>query len=293
VGAAALAALMNKEHAMILRSLKYAAVGAAAVALVGGFVFGRDLISYIRTGTQSMRHAVKDSVPIEFELQRARDLLEQIIPEMHANIRLIAQEEVELKSLEADVAAGERSIQEERTRLARLRDMLEINTASYQIGQRSYDRDELRTETARRLERLKEAQVILASKHRLLEGRQRSLNAAIETLESTQSRKALLHDKVMALEAQHRLVQTTAQGSGLQLDRGKMAQTEKLIGDIKTRLDVAERVLAREARFVQPLDISPLNEVDLLAEVDAFLGNPPQRTAQAQDSDRGYPLVQR
>jgi hypothetical protein len=43
-----------------------------------------------------MRGAVKDAVPIEFQIQRARDSLNDIIPEMQANIRLIAQQEVEI-----------------------------------------------------------------------------------------------------------------------------------------------------------------------------------------------------
>ena len=79
---------------MIRKAIKYGVVPVVALLLVGGLMFGSDLGSYISSSARSVRESVKDSVPTEFELQRARDLLEQIVPEMHANIRLIAQVKV-------------------------------------------------------------------------------------------------------------------------------------------------------------------------------------------------------
>lgn len=256
---------------MIFKSLKFAVAAGAAVLLLGGFVFGREMVSYVQTSANSVRTAVKDSVPVEFELQRARTMLEQIIPEMHASIRTIAQEEVELKALERDIEKAEQAIADERTRLARLREELAVDQANYRIGGRSYSRDQVRNELSNRLNRLKESEVVLASKQRMLQAREQSLTSAIETLESTKSRKALLEEKVAALESQHRLVQATATNNGIEIDDSKLAQTEKLIGDIRKRLDVAERVLAREAQFVQPMELDPIEEQDLLADVDAYL----------------------
>ena len=84
---------------MITRLVKLGVIGALGLGLAGGLLFGRDAVSYVRSTAKSLRTAVKDSVPIEFELKRASDLLDDIIPEMHANIRLIAQEEVEVAAL--------------------------------------------------------------------------------------------------------------------------------------------------------------------------------------------------
>ena len=88
---------------MILRWVKWGVMGAVGVSLLGGMLFGKDLISYARSSAKGVRAAVKDSVPIEFELRRARDLLEEIIPEMQANIRVIATEEVEIAALKGEI----------------------------------------------------------------------------------------------------------------------------------------------------------------------------------------------
>ena len=81
---------------MITKWVKRGLIGATGFVLVGGLLFGKDLASYVRSSARGVRTVVKDSVPIEFELRRARDLLEDIIPEMRANIQLIAEEEVEV-----------------------------------------------------------------------------------------------------------------------------------------------------------------------------------------------------
>ena len=89
---------------MVMKWLKRSVIVVVGLSLVGGLLFGKDVVSYVRSSAKSVQTAVKDSVPIDFELRRARDLIEEIIPEMHANIRLIAQDEVEVAALKVDIS---------------------------------------------------------------------------------------------------------------------------------------------------------------------------------------------
>ncbi len=256
---------------MIGRMIKYGVLGSAGLLVVGGLLFGRDAVSYLYSSARSVQTAVKDSVPIEFELQRARDLLEDIIPEMQANVRLIAQEEVQIATLKSDLEQSQRSLSEERVRVARLRDTLAAPRAVYTLGGREYSHQQVKEELARSFDRYKEAEVVLAGKERLLETREKSLQAAMQMLERTKGQKVRLEDQIQALDSQHRLVQAAAVGSRVQFDSSKLAQTEKLIRQIRNRLDVAERVLAHEARFVEPIAIDTIDEKDLLMQVDEHL----------------------
>jgi len=92
-----------RELAMMFKWFKYGVMAAAGSLVVGGLMFGSDLMSYLRSSARSVRQTVKDQVPVEFELKRARELIDNIIPELQANIRLIAQEEVEIAALEKDI----------------------------------------------------------------------------------------------------------------------------------------------------------------------------------------------
>ncbi len=265
---------------MLGKWIKRGVIATVGLTLVGGLLFGKDLVSYVKSSAHAVQGHVKSSVPIEFELTRARDLLDEIIPEMHANVRRIATEEVELASLKADIQASNEKLTQERARVAKLRNVVGVELASYRVGGRKYTHEQVVEDLSRRFDRVKEAEIILAGKERLLTQREATLAAAEQMLAKTRSQKSLLQDKIESLASQHRLVQAAAVGSHMEMDNSKLAQTEKLINQIKKRLDVAERVLARESEFVQPIEVSVVDEVDLLAQVDEYLYGPAEISAE-------------
>ncbi|NLE61084.1 MAG: hypothetical protein GX616_22280 [Planctomycetes bacterium] len=271
---------------MIRKAIKFGVVGLTGLGLTAGLLFGTDLGSYVWTSTKTVRTAVRDSVPVEFELQRARDLLEDIFPEMQANVGLIAKEEVEIANLRDEIQRGQSSLAEEKVRVTKLGDTLKAQRVRYVFGGLEYTHDQVKAELARAFDRYKEAEVVMAGKERLLDTRQKSLQAAMQMLERTRGEKARLEDRIAALDSQYRLVKAASTTSQVRVDNSKLAQTEKLIGDIKKRLDVAERVLAHEAKFVQPIEIDVISEKDLLAQVEEhFNGKPAQIDTAAVEAD--------
>jgi hypothetical protein len=261
---------------MCFKAVKYVVMLAAGTALAGGLLFGRDAVSYIRSSAREVRGIVKDNVPIEFQLRRARDLVSDIIPEMQANVRIIAQQEVDIESLKADIDQSRKQLADERTRVGKIRDALLTQKASYSFGDFVYTHDQLKEDLAHRFDNLKEAEVVLSGKERLLENRQKSLTAATQALDRTRSQKALLEQQIASLEGQNQLVKAASIGTDFHIDNSKLAQSEKLIAEIKQQLDVAERVLAHQAKFVQPIQIDAVNEQDLLQAVDEHLNASPK-----------------
>jgi len=276
---------------MICKMIKYGVVGSAAALVLGGLVFGTDLGSYVRSSSRSISSAVKDNVPMEFQLRRARDLLDDIIPEMHASIRAIAEQEVEIASLKGEIDESTKSVAEAKGAVAKVRDCLAKPGDTFRVGYVSYTRDELKDDLSRRFERTKEAEMVLAGKRRLLSNREKSLAAATQLFERTRGQRAMLENQIAALESQHKMVQMASVGSGVQIDHSKLAQTEQLIAQIKKQLDVAERVLAHKAKFIDPIPVSGVNEKELLSEVDSYLAGPKGQAAsqpqEAKGSDNG------
>ena len=99
---------------MSLKVLKYGGVSLFAVILVGSLIFGTDLFSYVSTSAGNVRETVRDSVPVEFELQRARDLIDEILPEIHASVNVIAEDEIEIASLEKDLDESQNQLVKDR-----------------------------------------------------------------------------------------------------------------------------------------------------------------------------------
>jgi hypothetical protein len=114
----------------------------------------------------------------------------------------------------------------------------------------------------------------LSAKQRLLENRQKSLASAEKQLEHMRARKVTLEAQVESLATQCRLVQAASTGTQVNINDGKLAQAERLIGQVRKQLDVAERVLAREAKFTGPIPVeAAVDEKELFLQVDEHFGD--------------------
>ncbi|MBW8016890.1 MAG: hypothetical protein FVQ82_11940 [Planctomycetes bacterium] len=254
----------------------------ACLSVAGTFFFGKDLVSYVKTSGKWARTVIKDSVPVEFELRRARDLLQEIIPEMHANIGLIAKEEVEVAALKNEVSEGEKSVNDQWSRVAQLRNYLKTSDKVFSFHGKQFSRQQVKDDLSWRFDRFKESELVLASKIKLLATRQSVLQSSMDMLEKTKGRKRLLASKIENLEIQHRLLKASAIESGIHVDNSKLAKTEKLINDVKKRLKVAERVLAHENLFVQTIPFDEVTETELTGQIDEYFSAKAAQNAVAE-----------
>lgn len=259
-----------------MRLLKIPLLAAAAIVVVGILFFGGNFTSYVRTSAKSVQNAVQDAVPIEFELKRARDLIEAILPQLQAQVRLIAEEEVQIARLEEDIEQGVAQMKSERASLVALREKADTTFVSVSVGKNKLSREQCIDQLHSRFERFKQREQALESKRRLLEGRQKSLSAALAMLETTKDRKVQLQQKVEALAAENRLVSASRIEAGRSIDGSSLSQADELLSEIQTRLDVAQRVLTYEQDLETIVldDVSESSWIDedqVLSEIDAHL----------------------
>ncbi|MEO1524504.1 MAG: signal peptide-containing protein [Planctomycetota bacterium] len=261
----------------MLRFAKYAIATLLVVGIGGFFVFGRAFPSYVISSANSVSESVKETVPVEFELRRARDLIKAILPELQAQVRAIAEEEVAIAALEAEINESDSRLKGEFATLSSLRDKMRVQQVSYRSGGRDWTRAQLTEQLARRFDRYKQGQITLESKQALLDNRNESLNAALASLESMRHRKVELEQKVEALAAQARMVQSARIESGLQVDSSGLSEADRLLADIETRLNVAHRVLEHENNlFEVTVPVDAPSEAQVLMEYDEYFGSEPE-----------------
>ena len=259
---------------MIIRSLKWGAAAVTGAILVGGLLFGPDLVSYARCGFTNVREEVRAAIPVDVELERARQLINEINPELRSNIRMIVSEEVAVKSLKKDIAAALENVAAQRHQVALLRNRLnDTQLVSLEMGDREVPRAKVVEKLSSRLTRFKQAQAELASKQQMLSIRERSLMAAQELFEKSRARKAELEQQVEALAAKHKLIKAQSVNSSMPIDDTRIARANRLMEDISQRLETAERLLHYEADLDAPNFDDIISESDLLEDVDACLGD--------------------
>lgn len=261
----------------MFRFAKYAVITVLVIGIGGFLAFGWGFTSYVTTSANSVRDSVRDSVPIEFELRRARDLIKAILPELQAQVRAIAEEEVAIAALEAEIDKSDTRLQGEMATLSSLRDKMRVQQVSYRSGGREWTRAQMTEQLSNRLDRYKQGKITLESKQALLDRRNESLSAALASLESMRHRKVELEQKVEALAAQARMVQAAKIESGLLVDSSGLSEADRLLADIETRLNVAHRVLEHEQNiFEVPLAVDQPSEAQVLFEFDEYFGSEPE-----------------
>ncbi len=257
----------------MFRVAKYVAVAIFTILAGGVLLLGNGWFSYMQTTAVEVQESVQSNVPIEFQLRRAKVMIDGILPDVQAQVRLIAQEEVEIAALQKNIEQSRSRLAGEETALAELRNQMRTQLVSFQDSDRQVNRPQKAEQLSRRFDRYKAGEIALASKEKLLEKRQQSLGTALSALDSMRHRKAELELQVESLAAQSRIVQASRSESGIRINGDELSEADELIGQIETRLAVAQRVLEHEQDW---LEIEPvarhIDEDKVLAEFDEYFG---------------------
>lgn len=249
--------------------IKKAVIGAGITLFVGLLFFGRDVFSYVRTSAGYVKDTVTDSVPMEFQIDRARGMIQDLVPEIRKNMHVIAKEEVEVERLQKQIADAEANLARDKGDLMRLKADLGANRSLFRYAGRDYSADQVRLDLANRFERYKTAEATLASLQEIHRARQKSLDAARQKLEGMLAAKRQLAVEVENLQARLQMVAAAQTTAEYNFDDSKLGRVKELLGDLKTRLDVAERMVNAETSFHDeiPLDqAAPENIVEQVSE---------------------------
>jgi len=93
---------------------------AAAVAVVG---FNSETRSWCKTISRLAGDSFRKTVPIRLELERASEVVREIVPDIRNTILLTATEEAEIEKLDGKIALGQRSLVSAEAEILKLRDL--------------------------------------------------------------------------------------------------------------------------------------------------------------------------
>lgn len=248
---------------------------AALIGMV--FLFGRDAVSYVGTSADMIKSSVKDSVSTEFQIERARKMIASLEPEIRKNMHVIAREEVEVERLAKQIERLEQKVAKGQDELQQLTADLSSGKSVFYYAGRRYNQNQVRVDLANRLQRVKTTDGTLVNLSKVLNARENSLSAARQKLEEMLGAKRQLLVEVENLEARQRLVEVGKAASEFQtgIDDSRLARTRDLIDDIRTRIEVDERMVDVEFDFNDqiPLEETDAVDEDIVEQVMAYLGN--------------------
>ena len=254
-------------------------VGGVIVLLLGLF-FGRDAISYTKTSLGWMRQSVKDAVPVEFELTRARDMIKGLTPEIRHNMHVIATEEVEVKGLRENLAAGEKQLAKNKADIERLTTDLKKGDSHFVYCGKSYTSKQVETDLTGRFEQFKVKEATVAKLRQILAARESGLAAGREKLKAMEAAKTQLELDVANLEARLEMVQVAQTSSNFNFDDSRLSRTKELVKDISTRIDVAEKLVNAEVAPAGQINLDETTPTNITEQVTNYFKQAGEKEAE-------------
>lgn len=247
-------------------------IGSMVTAGAAGLLLGTSAISYVRLGVHGVQQSIRDSIPVEVEIKRARDMISNLKPEIANNLRVIAREEVEVSRLNNEIGAKQDHLAKSRRDILRLKDDLQSGSSKFVYAKRSYTSNEVKDDLANRFKQFKTQEDSVVKLEKILEARTRNLDAARQKLDSMLAAKRQLEVEVENLQARLTMVQVAETSSQLSLDDSHLSQTRQLLDDISNRIEVAERLVNSEGVLQGGISLEDEAPSDLVDQITDYFG---------------------
>jgi hypothetical protein len=264
--------------------IKKALFTVVALGLTTVVLFGRDAGSYIGTTFHRLTSSVKESVPVEFQIDRARGMVQDLEPEIRRSMHVIAKEEVALEQLNAQIDGSEQKADKDKSEILRLQSDLGQGKDIYRYASRTYTSEQVKQDLSRRFSRFKVTDETLANLKSMRDAREKNLDAAQQKLAAMINARRKLEVDVQNLEAKRKLVEVAEASSDYVFDDSQLARAKELINDIRTQLDVSAKLANADVNVEVeiPLDETTQSDItDQVAEYFSLGGHAKQEVAKA------------
>lgn len=267
----------------MIRKTLYVAGG---LTLLTFLLFGRNALSYMRTSGAWVKETVKNSVPVDFEIDRARKMVADLVPDIRKNMHVIAKEEVEVERLNKQITESEAKLEKDRGDLVRMKNDVSSNKEVFQYAGRTYTQAQVKTDLANRFERFKTTDATLASLKEIHAAREKSLAAARQKLEGMLAAKRKLEADVENLEARLKMVEVAQTTSEVNFDDSNLGRCKDLVTDLRTRLDVAEKMVHSDSTYTGEIPLDEAAPKNIVEQVTEYLTPGSSKVAEAKIADK-------
>lgn len=264
--------------------IKKTILSVLVVGLVSGVMFGSDAFSYLKTGASRVSKSVKNSVPTEFQIERAEGMVADLTPVIRESMHVIAKEEVQLEQIERQIAERERSTEKLQGEILQLQADLTSGKNVFHYAGRKYSRGEVEQDLGSRFNRFKVDDETLAHLKEMRDARRANLEAARQKFTAMVSAQKKLATDIENLKAKRQLVEVAQASSDFVFDDSQLARTKELIADIRTSLDVKARLANADVQVVTEIPLNEGEDGNITDQVAAYFELDPPKSKVSQVS---------
>ena len=231
-------------------------LGVLGLVLVGGFLFGGNLIPYVSTAVSKARQAAKQQVPISFQIEAATNQLEEINPEIKEMVLQIAKEKVAVDRLERQLAANKESLQTSKDQMLTLKEHLLSGDQYYTAADSNvYTNARVEEDLNHRLDLYETAQQTVQSQEQVLAARKSAVESALAKLDEAKSLQRELQVKIENLRARNRVNEVAKTASAIDMDNSELAKAAAMIDDIDAQIDAETEMMHLVPKYLGQIPV--------------------------------------
>lgn len=251
----------------------------AALAVVAGLFIlnSTHLGSYAKTAWNKAKKTAKCQVPLEFQLESARNEIAQLIPDMKNHMQNVAQETILVQRLREDIAQTKTKLAAQKQQISAMKDELKKGDVKVLYKDRIRNADWLYAKLARDLGSCQRCEKELESREKMLEAKETALDAAREQLASMKSEKEKLEVLVTTMEAELKTLRVAQTRSSFHLDDSRLSRIKATLDDIRDQMRVQQTASELNAEFFPdtiPAEVKVVPSKDhVIKAVEEYLGD--------------------
>ncbi len=260
-------------------------IAAVVVAVVLFLLNSTMLGSYTSTAFSKIQGTFKKQVPLEFEIERIKHEIAQLVPDMKKNLSSVAEEMVAIDNLKEEIAVTRNKLQDQKAGIMVMTEGLEKGMQTVSLNGRDWSANRVREKLARDFADYRQCEAEVKTKEQLLDAKERSLDAARQQLSSIRTQKQELEIQVAQLEAELKSVRLAQTRNKFHFDDSRLAHCKAILADIKNRLKVEKTQEALQGEFANDLTITVEQKAkstpELSREIKAYFqaGESPDKVA--------------
>ena len=158
-------------------------IAAVVVAVVLFLLNSTMLGSYTGTAWSKIHGSFKKQVPIEFEIERIKHEIAQLVPDMKKNLSSVAEEMVAIDNLKEDIRVTRERLATEKVSIMTMTEDLDKGATVVNYHGRDYSATRVREKLARDFASYQACEGEVKNKEKLLDLKERGLDAAREQLQ--------------------------------------------------------------------------------------------------------------
>ena len=209
-------------------------------ALLGGLLslFGGHLTTLFRRHAGTAQNSVRDALPLELEIERARGFVTSLIPGIRRNHEVIIREQFEVEELRSAIATTRDALQTQHEEIKTLRS--ELTPLPSDLSPTKRGGGDARRKLRHHFALYQSTEAALNALQQLVRSREASLAEAQVAQTEALRKKREFETEVIGFEARLAALRVQNRGSAVPIDTVKIKEAEEVLRYIRKRLTITE-----------------------------------------------------